>query len=122
MVFIAKKLKPMKPTLRERKRYLTFEIVSEDHFNDFSGISEEIYEALEDFLGTLGNAEAGILMLEDSWNPQTQHGVIRVNNKHVEKLKTSLMLIENIGKHSVIVKSVKTSGLLKKAKQFASAS
>lgn len=110
------------PSLRERKRYLTFEIVSESQINDFSAVSEQINPILEEFLGTLNAAEAGIIMLEETWQPQTQRGIIRVNNKYVEKLKTAIMLVESIERQPVIVKSVNVSGNLKKAKLFASAS
>ena len=121
MNIIVKKLKPVMPSLREKKRYLTFEIISNKQINDFSAISDQIYDVFEDLFGTFGSAEAGILALEELWQPEVQKGIIRTNNKYVEKLKTSLSLIESIGSHNVIVKSIKVSGNLKKAKEFAMA-
>ena len=110
------------PSLREKKRYLAFEIISERQISEFLPVSEAICDALYEFLGTLGYAHSGALLLEEAWQPATQNCVIKVNNKYVEKLKTCLALVEGIGQQNVIVKSVKVSGNLKKAKSFAAAS
>lgn len=44
-------------------------------------------------------------------------GIIRVNHKHVEDLKASLIFVKNIDGKEVIVKSVGASGILRKAQQ-----
>ena len=118
----ATKLKPMKPSLRERKRYLTFEIISETPVQDEGAISDELYETLSTYLGDEGMADAGVMFLADTWNQRLQRAIIKVNNKHMEKLKTGLALIESIGQNRVIVRSYKVSGTLKTAREHCIAS
>ncbi len=110
------------PSLRERKRYLAFEIVSENEIEEFSLVSDAIKDSIADFMGTYGASEAGILVLEELWSQEAQKGVIKVNNKYVEKLKTCLALVEQIDQQKVIIKSVKVSGNINKAKSFSMAS
>ena len=57
------KIKPVLPSLREKKRYLVFEIVSKEPIKDFSVISKAIWKALLDLSGVLGASKAGIWLL-----------------------------------------------------------
>ena len=111
------KIKPLSPTLREKKRYLAYEVISKHRFYDAMHISKAINDAAHDFLGDLGMARAGILMLDDKWNASKQKGIARVNNKHVNNLKASLIFVKNIDGKEVIVKSIGASGILKKVQQ-----
>ena len=70
-----------------------------------------------ELVGNLGVAEAGIQILKEKWNPNMQRGLIRVNNKHVDKLKSALTFIEKINNKEAIVKSVGVSGILNKAEE-----
>ncbi len=106
---IKKKLKPLIPSLRERKRYVVFKIVSNRRIKDFSLVSRAIWRYSASLIGTLGQAKAGIWVLEDKLNPEKQTGMVRVNHKHVNELKASLALIDRIGEEPVIVKSLSTS-------------
>jgi len=44
-----------------------------------------------------------------------QKGILKVNHKYTEQVKASFCFIERINNNKVIVKSVGTSGTLKKA-------
>lgn len=112
---IKKKLKPIMPSLRERKRYVVFKIISNDRIKDFSLVSNAIWRYSASFMGVLGQAKAGIWVLEDKWNSDKQTGMIKISNKHVDELKASLALIDKIGDQDVIVRSTATSGIMKKA-------
>jgi len=114
---IKKRLKPLLPTLKERKRYLAFEIVSDNKIGDFRTVSKEIMDKSFEFLGVLGVAKAGIQILPKFWNPGLQRGIIRVSHKHVDELKAALMFIKKIDNKEVILKSVGVSGILNKAKE-----
>jgi ribonuclease P/MRP protein subunit POP5 len=109
------KLKPILPSLREKKRYLVFEIISENKLDNPSIISKEITEKCSRFLGEMGMAKAGILILNDKYNKEKQKGIIKVNNKMLNELKAALCLIKEINNTQVIVKSAGVSGILKKA-------
>ena len=111
------KTKPLLPSLREKKRYLAYEIISNTKLHDAIEINKAIMDSAKEFLGNLGMAKAGIIVMDDQFNPNLQRGIVRVNNKHLENLKASFVFINNIKEYDVIVKSVGASGILKKAQQ-----
>lgn len=115
--FVMKKNKmaPLKPSLREKKRYVAFEIISEKPLLDFKKVSASIWQSILSYLGSYGAANAGVWILSDKYNPETQRGLLRVNRKEVEKLKGSFVFIDNIDGTKVIVRSLGVSGILKKA-------
>ena len=107
------KIKPILPSLREKKRYIVFEVVANKKFN-FNTVAEKIQEQNLKFLGELGCAKAGAFILDTYKNNK---GIIRVNNKYVDEVKSALTLIEDIDNQKVIVKTIYVSGLLRKAKE-----
>jgi len=109
------KIKPVLPSLREKKRYLAFEIISQDKVRDFTSVNDAIYNSCFNYIGELGMARAGILILKDKY--RNNKGMIRVNHKNVDNLKSSLMLIKKINKQDVIVRTLGLSGILKKAEK-----
>jgi len=111
------KTKPLLPTLREKKRYLAYEAISAHKFNGAIEINKAIIDAAEEFLGSLGMAKAGILAVNDKWDIKSQRGIIRVNNKHLDNLRASLIFADKIGNDDVIIRSVGASGILKKVQQ-----
>ncbi len=117
MVIEIKKRIKILPTLREKTRYLAFEIISDHKIKDFKAISKEIQAQSLLFLGQLGLAKAGMRILPEKWNLELQKGIIKVNHKHVDELKSSLTLIEKINNKKVVIKSTGVSGILKKAEQ-----
>jgi len=112
---IRKHIKPLLPSLKERKRYLAFEIISEQPIKDLKAVSESIWQSTLNFLGENTAGEAGIWILQDKYNKTKQRGLIKVNNKHLERLKTSLMLVKSINKINVTLHTLGVSGVLKKA-------
>jgi len=112
---LAKKIKPILPSLREKKRYLVFEIISKKNIKSFSEVSNLIWQSSLSFLGEIETAKAGIWVLPDKWNQKKQRGMIKVNNKYVDNLKTALTLVKNFKRQQVIIKSVGVSGMVNKA-------
>jgi ribonuclease P/MRP protein subunit POP5 len=110
-----KKIKPILPSLREKKRYLVFEVISKQKIQDFNKVRDAIMNSALEFLGQLGMAKAGVIILKDKWNKDKQRGILRVNNKHVDNLKAALTFVEKINGADAIVRSVGVSGILKKA-------
>ena len=112
---MAKKIKSVLPSLREKKRYLVFEIISKNNIKSFSEISSLILQSSLKFLGEVETAKAGIWLLPDKWNQKKQKGMIKVNNKYVDKLRTALTLIKSFKRQQVIIKSVGVSGMINRA-------
>lgn len=103
------------PTLKEKKRYLAFEVVSDKGINDLKAVSDEIMAKALELVGNLGLAKAGIQILK--YNKSLQKGLIRVNHKHVDELKAALTFIKKINNKEAIVKSIGVSGMLNKAEE-----
>jgi len=103
-------MKPILPSLKEKKRYLSFDIISEGNFS-----VDEVSKAIEDstYLGTLENSKAGIIFLKDKY--KNNKGIIKTSHKYVDKVRTSLALIKDIDDHEVIFRTNVVSGILKKA-------
>lgn len=104
-------MKALLPTLREKKRYVAFEVISERHISQ-SLVPNAIFQATWQFMGTLEAAKAGIQI--PKYSPETNKGIIRVGNRHTDILKSSLLFISEISGEPVIVRSISTSGMIKK--------
>ena len=111
---MAKRLKPVLPSLREKKRYLVFEVLSK-HSVDFRSAIGAINNAVLKFQGYLGAAKAGIVALDNKWNQEKQQGIIKVSRKSIDDVRASLIFANKINNHDVIIKSIGVSGILKKA-------
>ena len=109
------KLKPILPSLREKKRYLVFEIISKEKIRDFNIVSNAIHHHILQFLGQFGAAKAGIIVLGNKWNPEIQRGIIKIGHKHIDEVKASLALAGSIDNKEVIFRSLGVSGILRKA-------
>ncbi|MBU0469929.1 MAG: hypothetical protein KKA62_05070 [Nanoarchaeota archaeon] len=105
------------PSLREKKRYVVFEIVSEKKFS-LTDVKDTVESALKEFFGQLGLSKASPIMLKENFNLEKQRFVVKVNNKFVDELKAALTLSEKIKNTPVIIKSLITSGGLKKVKGY----
>ncbi len=105
------------PSLRQKKRYVVFEIVADKSFS-ITDIQEMVETSLQRFLGELGIAKAGPFFLKEKWNEQKQRFVIKVNHAFVDELKSALILNKKIKNTPVLIKSVITSGTLKKVSSY----
>ena len=88
------KIKHILPSLREKPRYIKYK-------SDKN--KEYIYDNIKRFIGELGIARAGVKMMENN--------IIRTNTKHLDEVKSSLVLIKGLD-------VVNVSGLLNKAKKI----
>ena len=105
------------PTLRERKRYMVFQIDTMNQL-DFKPVSKILWDSSLDFIGSLGVAEAGLWILPIDWDNNLQSGILKVNNQYVDKLRVSLSLINEINGAPARVNTLLTTGTLKKARKF----
>ena len=112
------KLRRLMPSLREKKRYLVFKIISEAKIRDIFTLSNEINSAFVELFGNLGSSKAGLIFINNKFNEEKQSGIVRVNNKYVDNLKASLTMIKTINNQDIMLKSIGMSGILKKAEQY----
>ena len=102
------KLKPLLPSLKEKKRYLSYEVIAK---HEMQNIGKLIIREIHSFLGSLTMAKAGII---DIPVQKPNQGFIKVSNKYVNEVKASLTMIKNINQQDVIVRSLNVSGTLRK--------
>ena len=112
---IKTKLKPVLPSLREKKRYLVFEVISKEKINNIEPVSNAIWNCSLQFLGQLGTAKAGLMVLDNKWDSKSQRGIIKVSHKHVDAVKAALIFADKVDSKDAIFRSLGVSGILKKA-------
>ncbi|PIZ51676.1 hypothetical protein COY27_02645 [Candidatus Woesearchaeota archaeon CG_4_10_14_0_2_um_filter_33_13] len=105
------------PSLKLRKRYLVFEIISEEKFS-VEEVKEQFDKDLLLFWGHLGLSRALPVLIKEKFNREKQRFIIKVNHKHVDELKSALSLSKSIKNKPVILKSIITSGTIKKASGY----
>ncbi len=111
------KIKPILPSLREKKRYLVYEVIANKKFP-----AEEIEKSIKDsYLGAFGElnlGKAALIFLNKGFNKEKQRGIIKVSNKCLENLRYSMALVKKIKNSKVIIRSVGCSGILNKTRKY----
>jgi len=105
---------PLLPSLKEKKRYVAFEIISKENIS-YNQAKKTIEEALMKYIGLLGTSKAGLKVLKEKYSQN--RGLARVNHKFVGYLRAAFTLIDKINNKKVIARSIGSSGILKKAEQ-----
>jgi ribonuclease P/MRP protein subunit POP5 len=106
--------KRLKPSQRERKRYIVFQIRPADF--SFDDVKNAIIEACTRFLGEFGVAKANVYVIKNLYQ-RNGRGVLRAANKMVNDVKAALVKISRINKTAVTCRTLGISGTLKKAKR-----
>jgi ribonuclease P/MRP protein subunit POP5 len=104
-------LKALKPSKREKKRYIVYQITAEKKKN----FSNSLVLELKNNLGVFGSAKAGILPI--FFDDKTLVGIIKVNHKMVDEVRALFVLISELDKINVCIQTLGVSGILKKAKE-----
>ena len=106
------KLKTLKPSMREKTRHIAFEIIT-DNSIEFKHADRAILSSIKSLIGDLGTAKAAPIVVKNLY--KDNKGVIKTERKYVDHVKASLTLIKDINSSQVLVRSTKTSGMIKKA-------
>ena len=107
--------KPLPPSLRGRRRYIAYEVISEDKILE-EDLTNTIWHSILNFLGEQGTSQTNIWIVKDSYDEKNQTGLIRCSHDSVEHVRASLALIERIGDIRVIIKVLGISGTINAAK------
>jgi len=109
-----KKLKIVPPTVREKKRYISFQVISEEGEEfTYSDLESAIWNVTLDFLGEYGVSKTSMWLLKDRWDQKRQIGILRCNHKSVQEVVTILGLINRLGDNRITFKILKVSGTIK---------
>lgn len=107
------KLKGLKPTLREKKRYIVYHVETTDSI-DMKTFQDSLITRVQELLGVF--MPAGILPIK--YDSEKKRGILRVNHTAVDYVKSSFVLINNIHNIPVSINTIGVSGILKKAKEY----
>ncbi len=109
------RMRKLLPSLREKKRYVAFEVISAKQFGQ-QEVVDAVHRSVLDLNGTFGAAIAGIYVPANLFH--RERGIVRTSHKALDMVRAALCCIKSIGQDDVIVRSVGVSGSLKKAKRF----
>jgi ribonuclease P/MRP protein subunit POP5 len=107
-------MKPLLPSLKEKKRYVVFEVLSDSSFTE-SDVNTAIKASLQNLIGTIGMAKAGLQFIHEKWNKKKMQGIARINHTAADYFNASLPFIQLIKNKKVLIHSLGTSGILIKA-------
>lgn len=102
-------MKPLLPTLKEKKRYLVYELESEKVISPHA-----IIRQVQKILGIFDSAKAGLLHI----SYENKRGVIKTSLESVTKVRAALTLIKEIDASAVRINVIGTSGILNKTSRF----
>ena len=108
------KPKYLPPTLRDKNRYIAFEVVGEKAFTK-EEVKRAIWSASLEFLGVMGSARAKPWFI--SFDEKEQRGIVRVDRKHVEELRLALTLVTEINGSRAIFRTLGVSGTIKRLRK-----
>jgi len=112
-----KKIKGLMPSLKEKKRYLAIKINTFDDQKIYSTRPmNELVEKMKSVLGVFGSAEAGLMPV--NFDSTKNIAIIRSSNKMIDKVKASLIFINELGTQQVILSTIKVSGMINKVKNM----
>ncbi|WP_461866237.1 ribonuclease P protein component 2 [Thermococcus sp.] len=107
------KPKYLPPTLRDKHRYIAFQLIGERPFKR-EEVKRAIWDACLSTLGILGSARAKPWLIK--FDEKSQTGIIRVDRKHVEDIRFALTLVTHINGSWVIFRTIGVSGTIKRLK------
>jgi len=108
------KPKYLPPTLRDKNRYIAFQLIGERPFRK-DEVKRAIWEASLSALGVLGSAKAKPWFIR--FDEKSQTGIVRVDRKHVEELRFALTLVTEINGSRAIFRTLGVSGTIKRLKR-----
>ena len=106
------KLRILLPTLREKHRYIGFQVISEEPIT-YSDLESAIYNTFLDFYGEYQFSKISLWIIKNLYNEKNQILIIRCNNKSVPDVIAGLGLISRLGDTRVILKILNVSGTIK---------
>jgi len=107
--------KILPPSMRPPKRYIVFEIISEEPI-EYGDFVNALWNSIMEFLGEFSASKTGIWIVKNIYDKNSQRGVIKCNHDSVEHLRVALSLISIIGETKAIVKILGVTGTLRSAK------
>ena len=103
------------PSLRSHKRYIVFEIISDEPvaYND---LVNTIWNSTLNFLGELETSNVMLWSIQNLYDEKSQRGIIKCRHDFVENMRVILSLIQTVGETKVVIKVLGVTGTIKSAR------
>jgi ribonuclease P/MRP protein subunit POP5 len=101
-------------TLRERNRYIAFEIVCDSQVSR-GEVVKAVWGSLLRFLGELGASKTSLWVMD--WDEEKQQGILKVNHTSLDEVRAALTLMTEASGKSIIFRTLGVSGSVKKTKE-----
>lgn len=109
-------LNPLPANMRERERYLVFEIISNANFSLEQAVNA-IWNAVFQLFGDVGASSFSIWIPSNLFDEKNSVGIVRCNHQAVECVRAALASIKEIEGASVTFKTLGVTGTIKSAKR-----
>jgi len=103
-------------SLREKKRYVAFGIISEEKI-DFGNLVNALWSHILDLFGEVNTGDINFWLVKDVWDKEKQRGLVKCNHKHVAEVRLALALVDRIGDAEVSIRTIGVSGTMKSARK-----
>ena len=106
------KVNPLKPSMRDKKRYMAYEIMSNESVKQTDQV---LIKKIKELLGVFSAGRAGVMSVK--YNSKKQKGILRVDRKFVDHVRSCFVMIKNLNNEPVLIRTIKVSGMIGKVKK-----
>lgn len=100
---------PIPPTLRQKERYILFEVASEAPVGE-AEVKNAAYNSILSFLGEYGSSLASPKFI--SYDPAKRLAILRCSHTELQKVKAALALCSSVGGKRAAFRIKKVSGTI----------
>jgi ribonuclease P/MRP protein subunit POP5 len=104
-------MKILPSSLREKKRYIAFEVISENGPVDRKMLLDELFFATQTLVGDLGSSEIGYRLMDFDG----RRGIIKVNLNAVETARASMATVYSIKGSRAVIRVIGVAGTIRAA-------
>ncbi|ASJ16993.1 ribonuclease P protein component 2 [Thermococcus chitonophagus] len=106
--------KTLPPTLRDKYRYIAFQVISEELLKK-GEVKDMVWSNVLRVLGEVGTSMAKPWLIK--FDEKSQTGIIRCDRNYVEYVRFSLALITEYKGRKVLVRTLGVSGTIRRLKK-----
>lgn len=108
-----KNLNPIPPTLRGKKRYVKFSLISDTALNE-KDVWHSLRETVFSLFGDFGSASLKIWPVK--WYAQKNEGILRCSLEGMQSAKLAVIFVQSVGGKKVVPLVISVSGSVRKLK------
>ncbi len=111
-----KRLNPIPPTLREKKRYILFELICDNKL-ETNDVAYALNDAFLSLFGSFGSARVSAKLIE--WDKEQNRGILKCERSAKEHAIAALQFVREVKDSTVVPRVLLVSGTLRKLRESA---